>query len=55
MFTLPMGLMYLDSASFKKWNELMAGSLITIIPILIAFPFMQKTYIKWMTVGSVKM
>jgi ABC-type glycerol-3-phosphate transport system permease component len=55
MFTLPMGLMYLDSSSFKKWNELMAGGLITIIPILLAFPFMQKTYVKGMTVGSVKM
>ncbi|MFF2483445.1 carbohydrate ABC transporter permease [Paenibacillus sp. NPDC058071] len=55
MFTLPMGLMYLDSASFKKWNELMAGALITLMPILIAFPFLQKTYIKGMTVGSVKM
>ncbi|GIO56391.1 carbohydrate ABC transporter permease [Paenibacillus cellulositrophicus] len=55
MFTLPMGLMYLDSSSFKKWNELMAGALITVIPILIAFPFMQKMYVKGMTVGSVKM
>ncbi|CDN44303.1 MULTISPECIES: carbohydrate ABC transporter permease [Paenibacillus] len=55
MFTLPMGLMYLDSSSFKKWNELMAGALITVIPILMAFPFMQKMYVKGMTVGSVKM
>ncbi|MBB6735673.1 carbohydrate ABC transporter permease [Cohnella zeiphila] len=55
MFTLPMGLMYLDSSSFKKWNELMAGALITIVPILATFPFMQKTYVKGMTVGSVKM
>lgn len=55
MFTLPMGLMYLDSSSFKKWNELMAGALITVIPILLAFPFMQKMYVKGMTVGSVKM
>ncbi|MWV42103.1 ABC transporter permease subunit [Paenibacillus sp. HJL G12] len=55
MFTLPMGLMYLDSSSFKKWNELMAGALITVIPVLLSFPFMQKMYVKGMTVGSVKM
>lgn len=54
-FTLPMGLMYLDSSSFKKWNELMAGALITVIPILISFPFLQKMYVKGMSVGSVKM
>jgi ABC-type glycerol-3-phosphate transport system permease component len=54
LFTLPMGLMYLDSSSFKKWNELMAGALITVIPILLTFPFMQKLYIQGMSAGSVK-
>ncbi|RXZ83230.1 carbohydrate ABC transporter permease [Paenibacillaceae bacterium] len=55
LFTLPMGLMYLDSSSFKKWNELMAGAIITILPILVSFPFLQKMYVKGMTIGSVKM
>ncbi|WP_052350269.1 carbohydrate ABC transporter permease [Paenibacillus gorillae] len=55
LFTLPMGLMYLDSSSFKKWNELMAGAIITILPILVAFPFLQKMYVQGMTAGSVKM
>jgi len=53
-FTLPMGLMYLDSSSFKKWNELMAGAIITIFPILVSFPFLQKMYVQGMTAGSVK-
>lgn len=55
LFTLPMGLMYLDSSSFKKWNELMAGAMITILPILVSFPFLQKMYVRGMTIGSVKM
>lgn len=55
MFTLPMGLMFLDSSSFKHWNELMGGALISVLPILLTFPFMQKMYIKGMSLGSTKL
>lgn len=54
LFTLPIGVMLLDSGVFRQWNVLMAGALISIIPILICFSFLQKYYIKGLSAGAVK-
>lgn len=54
MFTLPMAIMYLDQSAFKQWNVLMAGSMFSVIPVIIIFIFLQKFYIQGLTSGSVK-
>jgi multiple sugar transport system permease protein len=53
-FTLPLKLKDLDLQIVIQWNVRMAGSLITIIPILIVFLFMQRYYIKGLTLGAMK-
>jgi multiple sugar transport system permease protein len=37
-----------------KWNELMAGGMITTIPVIIFYLFMQKYITGGLTEGSVK-
>jgi ABC-type glycerol-3-phosphate transport system permease component len=54
LFTLPVGVMLLDSGVFRQWNVLMAGALISIVPILLCFAFLQKYYIKGLSAGAVK-
>ncbi len=54
LFTLPIGVMLLDSGVFRQWNVLMAGALISIVPILLCFGFLQKYYIKGLSAGAVK-
>lgn len=53
-FTLPMGLMYLNSSAFVKWNELMAGAMFSIVPLILIFAFLQKYYIHGITSGAIK-
>ncbi|MFV0400739.1 MAG: carbohydrate ABC transporter permease [Oscillospiraceae bacterium] len=54
LYTLQMAVMYLDESSFKQWNVLMAGSVISVIPVIIVFMCLQKSYIQGLTAGAVK-
>ena len=54
LFTLPLGVMLLDTGVFRQWNVLMAGSLISIAPLIIAFFFFQKYYIQGLSAGAIK-
>jgi multiple sugar transport system permease protein len=53
-FTLPMAIMYLNTSRFTQWNLLMAGAVISVIPVIIVFVFMQKFYIQGLAAGAVK-
>ena len=53
-FTLPLKLKDLDLQSVPQWNVRMAGSLITVIPIIIVFLFLQRYYIRGLTAGALK-
>jgi multiple sugar transport system permease protein len=53
-FTLPLKLKDLDLQIVIQWNVRMAGSLITIIPILIVFLLLQRYYIRGLTLGAMK-
>ncbi|WP_240723228.1 carbohydrate ABC transporter permease [Haloactinopolyspora alba] len=53
--TLPPGLVVEYLGEFQAdWPELMASSLITTIPVVIAFMALQKYFVEGLTVGSVK-
>lgn len=54
LFTLPMGILYLDSSAFKQWHLLMAGSMLSVVPVILVFIFLQKYYIRGLTGGAVK-
>lgn len=54
MYTLPVALANLMGEHTKDPELMMAGSVITIIPILIVFLVLQKYYIKGIMIGGVK-
>lgn len=54
LYTLPMAVMYLDQSAFKQWNVLMTGSLYSVVPVIVVFMFLQKSYIQGLTSGAVK-
>lgn len=52
--TLPLGLASLQGRWTTQWNILMAGTLISVIPILIVYLFAQKYFIKGITLTGIK-
>lgn len=54
MYTLPVALANLSSEHVQDTELLMAGSVITIVPVLIVFLALQKYYIKGIMMGSIK-
>lgn len=54
MYTLPVALANLMGEHTQDTELMMAGSVITILPIVILFAFVQKYYISGIMVGSVK-
>lgn len=52
---LPVGLTLLqDSEGFTNWGPIMAGTVLTMLPILIVFLALQRYMIKGLTAGAVK-
>lgn len=54
MATLPLALFALNTSGSPAPNELMAGSLLVILPLIVAFLFLQRYYIAGLTAGSTK-
>ena len=54
LMTLPLGLTKLTGRWSTEWNILMAGNTISFIPVLIAYLFAQKYFIKGLTMGGNK-
>jgi multiple sugar transport system permease protein len=52
--TLAVGLQSYATETNVQWNELMAASLVTSLPILLAFLFVQKHLVAGLTAGAVK-
>ena len=53
-YTLPLGISYLAGAFSANWRLIAAGSIISILPIVILFFFLQRFFISGSTEGSVK-
>lgn len=53
-YTLPLQLRFLDLQTVTQWNVRMAGSLIMVIPVIIAFVLLQRYYIRGLTAAAVK-
>lgn len=54
LMTLPIGLSKLQGRWATDWNILMAGNVVSFIPIFIVFLFAQKYFIKGMTMSGIK-
>ena len=54
MLTLPIGLQTLITPYGNNYDLLLAGAVMSVIPILIVFMFNQKAFIAGLTVGGVK-
>jgi len=54
MFTVPVGLAGLVGLYNPQYGQLMAGSLLSIIPVLIIFFCLQKQLVAGLTLGAVK-
>jgi ABC-type glycerol-3-phosphate transport system permease component len=54
MATLPLALFSLNTSGDPAPNELMAGGLLVILPLIIAFLFLQRYYVAGLTAGATK-
>jgi multiple sugar transport system permease protein len=53
-FTLPLGLTTFQGQHTTDWAAVMAGNVVTVTPVLIAFLLAQKTFIQSLTSSAVK-
>jgi multiple sugar transport system permease protein len=54
MFTLPLGLTTFQGQHTQDFSAVMAGNVITVIPVLLAFLFAQRSFIASLTSSAVK-
>lgn len=54
MFTLPLGLISFVGEYQARWNFLLAGAVISIVPLLIVYFFLQKQFIEGVTGVGIK-
>ncbi len=52
--TLPVGLAHLQGFQAIDWQQLMAGSAIAVLPVLILFLILQKQIVSGITAGAIK-
>ncbi len=52
--TLPVGLTLLSRKNTVNWPETMAGSVVTIVPMIVIFLILQRRFIEGIAAGSVK-
>lgn len=54
LFTLGVGLIYLDGEYVKQWGQIMAAYFIASIPLIIIFLFTMRLFVKGLSAGAVK-
>ena len=54
LYTLPVALASLSREHVQDNELMMAGSVLTIVPVLVVFLVLQRYYIQGLTMGSVK-
>ena len=54
LFTLGVGLFYLDGEYTKQWGEVMAAYFIASIPLIIVFLFTMRFFVKGLSAGAIK-
>lgn len=54
LFTLGVGLIYLDGEYVKQWGQIMAAYFIASIPLIIIFLFMMRLFVRGLSSGAIK-
>lgn len=54
LFTLGVGLIYLDGEYVKRWGEIMAAFVVASVPLVIMFLFTMKLFVRGLSAGAVK-
>jgi ABC-type glycerol-3-phosphate transport system permease component len=54
LFTLPLGLAMLQMKNTSNQAQIMAGTVLTALPMIVVFLFMQRQFIEGMTAGALK-
>ncbi|MCI3274153.1 carbohydrate ABC transporter permease [Streptomyces cylindrosporus] len=53
-YTLQLGLTTFQGLHHTKWSAVMAGNVITVLPVLVAFLLAQKTFVQALTSSGIK-
>lgn len=54
LFTIGVGLIYLDGEYVKEWGLIMASFFVASLPLIILFLFMMKLFIRGLAAGAIK-
>ena len=54
LFTLGVGLIYLDGEYVKQWGQMMAAYFIASIPLIVIFLFCMRLFVRGLSAGAVK-
>jgi multiple sugar transport system permease protein len=54
LFTLGVGLIYLDGEYVKQWGQIMAAYFIASIPLIVLFMFCMRLFVRGLSAGAVK-
>jgi len=54
LFTLGVGLIYLDGEYIKQWGQIMAAFFIASVPLIIIFLFTMKLFVRGLSSGALK-
>lgn len=54
LFTLGVGLIYLDGEYVKPWGQIMASYFIASIPLIIVFLFTMRLFVRGLSAGAIK-
>lgn len=54
LFTLGVGLIYLDGEYVKQWGQIMAAYFIASVPLIIIFLFTMRLFVKGLSAGAIK-
>jgi len=54
LFTLGVGLIYLDGEYVKQWGQVMAAYFIASVPLIVIFLFTMRLFVKGLSAGAIK-
>jgi len=54
LFTVGVGLIYLDGEYVKQWGEIMAAYFVASIPLIVLFLFTMRLFVRGLSAGALK-
>jgi len=54
LFTLGVGLIYLDGEYVKQWGQIMAAYFIAAVPLIVIFLFTMRLFVRGLSAGAIK-